>query len=122
MVLTMPADATSVALARHRVIGLLRANGWEDERIDEVALMTTELTTNAVEHAGTAFTMVAQLTGHALRVAIRDASTVLPVPDLILSPNAISGRGLAFVAEFADRWGYDPESDGKLVWFESHTT
>jgi anti-sigma regulatory factor (Ser/Thr protein kinase) len=115
----MPAVAASVTLARHRVVALLRADRWDDERIDEAALMTTELATNAVEHAGTPFTLTAELTGRRLRVDIRDESTAPPVVDRVSSPPVVGGRGLALVAALADRWGHRPDATGKSVWFES---
>ncbi|MEY2404284.1 MAG: hypothetical protein QOD38_1835 [Acidimicrobiaceae bacterium] len=115
----MPAEAASVPLARHRIIDLLRANGWCDERIDEAALLTTELATNAVEHAGTPFALIAELTVELLRVDVRDASTAPPVTGPVPSDAAVGGRGLTLVSEFADRWGYEPAADGKSMWFET---
>jgi anti-sigma regulatory factor (Ser/Thr protein kinase) len=115
----MTADAVSVPLARHRVSVLLHAHGWDDKGIDEAALLTTELATNAVEHAGTPFTLVAEVTAQTLRVGIRDACTASPVAGAAVSATTIGGRGLALVAAFADRWGYEPDADGKSVWFET---
>jgi hypothetical protein len=34
------------------------------------------------------------------------------------SPTAESGRGLSLVDALATRWGIDPASPGKSVWFE----
>src|SRR5207249_291890 len=34
----MPADAASVRVARRRVVRVIRAEGWDDRRVDEVAL------------------------------------------------------------------------------------
>ena len=81
--------------------------------------MTTELATNAVEHARTPFTLTAELVVHRLRVDVRDACTAPPVHDLVASPVALGGRGLAMVAALADRWGHRQFADGKSVWFEA---
>jgi serine/threonine-protein kinase RsbW len=118
----MPAHPASVLLSRRRVTRALRADGWNNERIDDVALMTSELTTNAVEHAGTPFTLVIELSDHVLRVEVRDGSVALPVAEPTTpSPVAMRGRGLALVAALSDRWGYEPDADGKFVWFETWT-
>lgn len=121
MVWMLPAEAASVTLARHHIIGLLHAWGWDDERIDDAALMTTELATNAVEHARTPFTLSADVSKPTLRVTVRDSS---PLPPVARAPSAIAvdGRGLAFVTALADRWGCDPGVDGKTVWFETGAT
>ena len=55
----MPAEAASVALARRRVTNLLREEGWGTRAVDDVTLMTSELVTNALEHARTPFTVTA---------------------------------------------------------------
>jgi anti-sigma regulatory factor (Ser/Thr protein kinase) len=115
----MPPEAASVSLARHRIVDLLRANGWGEERIDAAALMTSELATNAVEHAQTPYTLTIDLTAQTLRVDVRDASTSAPVVSPVAPHRLLGGRGLALVAALADRWGYEPLPDGKSVWFEA---
>jgi hypothetical protein len=32
-------------------------------------------------------------------------------------PHDEHGRGLAIVAAYTDRWGFNPTPDGKAVWF-----
>src|SRR4051812_13710697 len=115
----MSADAASVPLARRRVAGVVRAEGWCDRRVDEVALITTELVTNAVQHARTPFTVTVDLTGARLRVEIRDGCTTRPVADFKPSEADFGGRGLQIVAALADGWGVQPDLGGKSVWFES---
>src|SRR4051812_27288200 len=115
----MPADVESVALARRRVAGVVRAEGWGDRSVDDVALMTSELVTNVVEHARTPFTITVDLTGERLRVEIRDRCTAEPVVDLVPTEADICGRGLRMVATLADEWGVQPGVGGKCVWFES---
>jgi anti-sigma regulatory factor (Ser/Thr protein kinase) len=115
----MPPAAASVSLARHRIVDLLRANGWSEDRIDAAALMTTELATNAVEHAQSPYTLTIDLTAQTLRVDVRDASTSAPVVCPGAPNTGLGGRGLALVAALSDRWGYEPLADGKSVWFEA---
>jgi len=119
MAWTMPADAASVPLVRHHVVRLLHANGCAEQRIAEAALMTSELATNAVVHARTPFTVTIDLSARRLRVDVRDASKSMPVISTDVPSTATGGRGLTFVAAFADCWGCEPVSGGKKVWFES---
>src|SRR5205085_1114031 len=85
----------------------------------EVALITTELVTNAVAHARTPFTVTIDLAGQRLRVEICDGCTAQPVIQRAPTETDIGGRGLLIVAALADRWGVESEVDGKSVWFES---
>ncbi|MDQ1401950.1 MAG: hypothetical protein QOG03_266 [Actinomycetota bacterium] len=116
---TMPADAGSVALSRQQVVRLLRAEGWGEDRVGDVALMTSELTTNAVQHAHAPYTMTLDLTDRRLRVDVIDSSPGQPQLNLDTPPTAVRGRGLALVARLADRWGCEPVTGGKRVWFEA---
>lgn len=122
MIWTMPADAASVTLARHHLVGFLHARGWDGERLDAAALMTDELATNAVQHARSPFTLTADVSARTLRVAVHDASPLPPIAERTSSAMALSGRGLAFVTALADRWGYAPDASGKTVWFETRAS
>jgi anti-sigma regulatory factor (Ser/Thr protein kinase) len=115
----LPATAWSVSRARHAVIDLLRANSWDEEGIDEAALMTTEIATNAVLHARTPYTLTIDVSIQRLRVDVRDASTLPPRVIPLASASALGGRGLALVSALADQWGYQSTIDGKSVWFET---
>ena len=116
---SMPAEPESVPLSRHCVVSVLRDSGWDEESIGYVALMTTELVSNAVEHAGTPYTLTVEVAPQGLRVDVRDASAALPVVREMCAPDAVRGRGLALIAELAQRWGCEPVGDGKSVWFEA---
>ena len=116
---SMPALAESVQLSRRRIVELLSESGWDEESIGYAALMTTELVTNVVEHAGTPYTLTVDLEPRVLRVDVRDASVVLPVMGEMCAPGAERGRGLALIAELSHRWGCEPVAGGKSVWFET---
>lgn len=85
---------------------------------DDAGLLTSELVTNATLHAGTAFTVVVELSDEKLRVTVAegDPGPLPPVGPLL--PSAEGGRGLAVVAALASSWGWAPEGGGKSVWFE----
>jgi anti-sigma regulatory factor (Ser/Thr protein kinase) len=86
---------------------------------DRVALVVSELASNAVLHARTAFTVRVAASGGTVRVAVGDRSAVPPVgrePDT----SAVTGRGLAIVDALSSRWGVETGADGigKWVWAE----
>lgn len=107
----------SPAQARHFVINTLAAWGYAD-RIDDAALIASELATNAVLHARSKFTVtLSRWPEGRIRVAVRDASAVRPRPRRA-GPLDGSGRGLALVEALASSWGADIVPDGKVVWGE----
>ena len=80
-------------------------------------LLTSELVTNAIRHAGTTFEVDVAPTGDGqVEVSVSDASSV--VPHLVdAPPEAQSGRGLFFVEQYATAWGIEATKRGKRVWF-----
>ena len=104
-----------VTAARHFVDDALAAAGLH--RItDEVAIVVTELTTNAVLHAGTPFTVTVLIQQDTVRLAVRDHSTAFPQPRQP-TPTSLGGRGLGLVGAVA-RWGVEAVAGGKTVWAE----
>jgi anti-sigma regulatory factor (Ser/Thr protein kinase) len=105
----LPAEPASVGQARRFVGGLLAEWGLND-LIDTVVLLTSELATNAVLHARTAFAVVVTHEGSQLRVDVLDGSAVTP-RERQPSPTAATGRGVAMVATLADAWGPTPDPE-----------
>jgi anti-sigma regulatory factor (Ser/Thr protein kinase) len=85
--------------------------------IREIAeLVSSELVSNAVEHAHSTSELTLTRTRSALRVSVRDYCLgPLPRPRPI-DVTAFRGRGLHLVAALAHLWGVSPHSDGKTVW------
>jgi anti-sigma regulatory factor (Ser/Thr protein kinase) len=109
-------ETVSVRVARRFVVETLRS--WDPAGEVEVAeLLTSELVTNAVLHVGSEVGLAVRLTARAVRVEVRDASPEPPVPRHY-EDDALTGRGLRLVETMADAWGFDPNGDGKVVWFE----
>ena len=100
--------------ARLFVVGTL-ARWGEHELADDAAIIVTELATNALVHGRSAFTVSVSSRRDALRVGVRDTSTVAPARREA-QPLATSGRGLEMVTTLASRWGAEVMPDGKLVW------
>jgi hypothetical protein len=110
-----PWSSVGPADARRFVTNTLTAWGCAG-LVDDAAVITTELATNAVLHARTGFTVtIAWRPDGAIRLFVRDASLL---PPRLRHPSALdgSGRGLGLVAGIAVGWGTDVVADGKVVW------
>jgi len=114
---SFPCNPASVRPARHFV---LQAVGDIPARLrDAVAVMTGELTMNAIEHARTGFTITVTLSGGIIRVEVTDGDQNHPVPRPMPPPSSPRGRGLPILDHLADDWGITPapHSRGKSIWF-----
>lgn len=73
------------------------------DRADDVALVVSELSTNALEHGVDDEVRVRLgVDGDVLLVEVVSASEALPLPAQQVEPHEISGRGLRIVSELAD--------------------
>ncbi|WP_432536092.1 ATP-binding protein [Kineococcus arenarius] len=119
--LVLESVASAVSAARRHVRRALAELGAE--AVEESAEMAvSELVTNALLHARTAFTVaVREVPGGRVRVEVTDSSPV-PVQQRHLGAAATTGRGLHLVAAASTRWGVDPlpagAGPGKTVWCE----
>jgi anti-sigma regulatory factor (Ser/Thr protein kinase) len=103
-----------VPAARHFVLDL----GWlAGEARDRLAILISELVTNAVLHAGTAFRVKAVMYPACIRIEVFDDSLAPPVMG-DRETSLSRGRGLMVVDALSDNWGFDPINHGKVVWFE----
>ena len=102
--------------ARCFALGMLEP--WRDEQLAaDTALVVTELATNAVLHARSAFSVSLVLSGGAIRISVGDTVPLGPTGvDKQLA--AASGHGLGVVAAMATRWGVQTVPSGKAVWAE----
>ncbi|MEV5690658.1 SpoIIE family protein phosphatase [Micromonospora globbae] len=125
----LPADRRTPAAARALVRSVL-AEAHLDELLNEALLLTTELTTNAVEHAGTDLDIEVVADDVGLTVTVSDFASG-PVEELIVGVRneaheiaevAERGRGLLLVDHFASRWGTTYLPSGKGVWFRLDRT
>jgi anti-sigma regulatory factor (Ser/Thr protein kinase) len=108
----------SVAEARRFVLDLARtATALPEDVTMDVALLVSELATNAVIHARTPFRVDVAVGEGVIRVEVEDEGPGLPRPRAI-APEATTGRGLLILDRLADRWGTTPLERGKRVWFE----
>jgi anti-sigma regulatory factor (Ser/Thr protein kinase) len=115
--LSVPSAPRSIALVRRYAVDACHAYGWGDSA-DTVALLVTEVATNAVLYAYGSHVRVRVLDlGLRLRVEVFDASPTLPVPRGARAKDE-GGRGLGLVEALAVAWGVEPSPAGKTTWFE----
>jgi anti-sigma regulatory factor (Ser/Thr protein kinase) len=106
----------AVPAARRQVQAAIRAWAVPADLAD-VALLTSELVTNAVRHAaGPVVTLVVSCSEGQVRVDVHDTSGVLP-ETADVPADAESGRGLHLVASLAREWGFYRTPAGKAVYF-----
>ena len=97
----------------------------QDALVDDAILLTSELVTNAVLHAGTPVQVTCRLVGDepagALEIAVLDRHPDQLRPDLPHSAaeaaERTNGRGLQLPSQLASAWGVTYAGAAKAVWF-----
>lgn len=107
----------SVAVARHRVRAVLerRRPDLDPDLVDTVELLTSELVSNAVLHAGAA-TRLRVLDGDHVRVEVHDRLGARPRARTH-GEDSVAGRGLELVEMLASSFGCVTLDEGKYTWF-----
>jgi anti-sigma regulatory factor (Ser/Thr protein kinase) len=114
--LRLPLSVESPARARSFLSEALTRWGYESIR-DEAVIVVSELATNAVIHARREASLTVSARPGAVRVAVADGDSVLPVKGepSVFAP---SGRGLIIVERLSSEWGAQTTETGKSVWAE----
>jgi anti-sigma regulatory factor (Ser/Thr protein kinase) len=113
----LPPELGSVRSGRHFTREVLLDWGLP-QLVDDAQLGATELVSNVVRHAGTAFVLTLRLDA-TVTIEVRDMGAPLvrlPDPGAV-DPMAESGRGLQIVSAVSLDWGITPFAAGKAVWF-----
>ena len=120
-------EPAAAAAARRFVRDTLRTwqvvgrSASQDELVDDAVLLTSELVTNAVVHAGTPVQVTCRLAHGAVEVVVLDRHPVQLVPDREQRDSSeaerTSGRGLMLPSELASSWGVTYARTAKAVWF-----
>jgi Histidine kinase-like ATPase domain len=116
-------DATGVRAARDFTVTTLQRWGVA-ERCEDIAIVVSELRTNALRHAlpasggtcGWPVRLGLLQPGRFVVCAVADPSRAAPVPQ---QPGHLgeTGRGLHVIAALSDQWGYTVPTDmGKVLW------
>ena len=113
----LPSTLESVPAARLCATAALHAWGFTGAVLDDVALLLTELTANAVRHAHGVVGVEVGLDGDRLTVRVCDGADAPPHVEHAGMQDE-GGRGLWLVDAIADSWGWDAAAPcGKVVWF-----
>ena len=84
--------------------------------VDPIRLVTSELATNALTHARTAFTVALSETTETVLLTVRDDDGSVPVRSSLGATDP-GGRGLQLVEALSLEWGVDADYSGsKTVW------
>jgi len=121
-VLLLPFAAASVGVARRRLVSDLLTAGVYDSAVCDVALVISELLSNALRHAaplpGSKIRVAWRVDPGSIRVSVSDGGG--PTRPELAEPaqGATGGRGLRIVAKLSSRWGTSTGEDGTTVWAE----
>jgi anti-sigma regulatory factor (Ser/Thr protein kinase)/GAF domain-containing protein len=119
-------EPTAAAAARRFVRDTLQTwlvTGVADGHglVDDAVLLTSELVTNAVVHAGTPVEVTCKLTEGGVEVVVSDGHPARLVPEPPenehIPAERTSGRGLLLPAALASAWGVTYGRAAKAVWF-----
>ncbi|GHB71912.1 hypothetical protein GCM10010347_47890 [Streptomyces cirratus] len=111
-----------MAAARAFVRDTLQGWGFADI-IDDAVVLTSELVTNAVVHAGTRAEVLCLRTEDGVRIEVADRYPERELPlrhpgeRPYADPDRENGRGLMLCAALATRWGVEYTATNKHVWF-----
>lgn len=96
------------------------ATGPEEENdvVEDVLLLVSELVTNACLHAGGPQELALQNNGRNLRVEVADADPREPRRRPRNDLAQPGGHGLIILERLARSWGSEPRGSGKVVWLE----
>ncbi|HET9517527.1 MAG TPA: SpoIIE family protein phosphatase [Actinoplanes sp.] len=116
--MVVPAEATGPSRVRQWMAARLREWSVPERVISAAVLCTSELTTNALLHAGTPAHVHIDLSAERLLVSVADTGTRGTVVRAQTETLSSRGRGLGLIEELSDTWGTDPTVRGATVWFE----
>jgi len=114
--LRMASTPEAPALARSLVDESCERWQVSPDVTEALRLISTELVTNVVLHAGTPMQLILRRTRRHIHVAVIDEEPRLAERRPPASPQSPNGRGLIFVEAFSAAWGCTPTATGKSTW------
>jgi anti-sigma regulatory factor (Ser/Thr protein kinase) len=105
----------SVSEARRFALEVLETGGKTDD-VWMVAQVVSELATNAVVHAGTAFVLNIAYDDSSIRVSVTDRKPLARAVVRRFSHETTTGRGLRLIQLLGRAWGVDQTESAKTVW------
>lgn len=122
LALVLAADWVSPSVARSRVRGWLRSNGWAEPSIDDLVLAINEAVSNSIEHgygigaddpAGTGTVELrGEITDHHVTFTVRDQGVWRPPVD---DPKSTRGQGIRLMRACVDEMTVDISGAGTTV-------
>jgi anti-sigma regulatory factor (Ser/Thr protein kinase) len=118
----LPYEASSVGVARRRLVGDLDAAGVCEATICDAGLVLSELVSNALRHGsalpGQTFRACWRLGSESVEIAVSDGGG--PTAPTVAEPAKLEsgGRGLGIVERLSLRWGVRDEGGETTVWAE----
>jgi anti-sigma regulatory factor (Ser/Thr protein kinase) len=110
-------EVESVPQARHFVREVLIKARCDSAQVDDTEQVVGEFAVNALQHAGSFFSVALERADRKIRVAVRDEDGHIPVVRDV-GTDSESGRGLYIVSRLASQWGCESMDRGKEVWAE----
>ncbi len=118
--LMLPFAASSVGEARRRLVSDLVAAGIYDSAVCDVALVFSELLSNALRHAGplsgAGIRVAWRLDADCVQVSVRDGGGETRPELAEPAQGATGGRGLRIVEKLSKNWGTSHDQQGTTVW------
>jgi anti-sigma regulatory factor (Ser/Thr protein kinase) len=112
-------EPTSVAVVRREIAEDLVNNGVQQDCVEDVALVASELVGNAVRHTELGpdgdLDVAWTVTTSTVLVSVSDSSAAEPRMRAAGTQEA-AGRGLTIVNALASKWGVERLRHGKRVW------
>ncbi|MEU6820672.1 ATP-binding protein [Streptomyces atriruber] len=109
-------DDRTPGLARDFVAATLAGRGVDRAVVEDLKLIASELTTNAVQYASKATLAIAvTLTDDEVEVRVTDLGTYHPLRPRRPATDVEHGRGLLLVEAVASRWGHYDSGLGTTV-------
>ncbi|MFE9366649.1 ATP-binding protein [Streptomyces sp. NPDC006978] len=108
-------DPSAVARMRDSTAAFLRRFGLTGSVASSVVLVVSGLVTNAIKHGHGEVELEIRVLSGMISVSVTDKN---PSPAVLKQPGPddTSGRGIALVEAYSDRWG----STGEETWCEFH--
>jgi len=93
----------------------------DENRLDDLRLLTSELVSNSVRHGSPSkvapIHVRVSVTAVTVRVAVVDSGPGFDAAEKAIRPDDDAGWGLFLLEQLADRWGMDRDG-ATTVWFE----